>query len=57
MQVLERYDSDPESESNYCRNTDFSDDGPWCYTVDTSVSKWDYCDVPYCDGKVYGRFV
>ena len=46
----------PESESNYCRNPDETEDGPWCYTIETSGSIWGYCDVPYCNGKIYGRF-
>lgn len=25
----------------------------WCYTTD-SGTRWDYCDVQYCDGECYG---
>ena len=41
----------PGSEGNFCRNPNNSPYGPWCYTMDVSVL-WEYCDVPYCDGKV-----
>ena len=34
---------------NFCRNPDNKPLGPWCYT---SMSRdWQYCDVPYCQGK------
>ena len=35
--------------SNYCRNPDNRDGGPWCYT-DTSGS-WESCDLPKCEGQ------
>eukprot|EP00058_Branchiostoma_floridae_P014530 XP_002600018.1 hypothetical protein BRAFLDRAFT_212191 [Branchiostoma floridae] len=36
-------------EENYCRNPD-GESGVWCYTTDPN-DRWDYCDVPICDGK------
>ena len=34
--------------ANYCRNPD--DDGYlWCYTTDPDT-RWEYCDVPCCQG-------
>ncbi|CAH1252246.1 PLG [Branchiostoma lanceolatum] len=38
-------------EQNYCRNPD-NWDGLWCYTTDPN-HRWDYCDVPLCDGGSY----
>ncbi|XP_074658222.1 apolipoprotein(a)-like isoform X2 [Tubulanus polymorphus] len=33
--------------SNYCRNPDNSEDGPWCFTTESDVRK-EFCDVPEC---------
>ncbi|VDI29885.1 Hypothetical predicted protein, partial [Mytilus galloprovincialis] len=35
-------------QANYCRNFDFTNGGPWCYTADPSV-RWEFCDIQYCD--------
>ncbi|CAH1786990.1 unnamed protein product, partial [Owenia fusiformis] len=34
--------------SNYCRNPDNEEGGPWCYTTDKD-QRWEYCAVPFCD--------
>ncbi|KAI8510796.1 hypothetical protein Bbelb_117120 [Branchiostoma belcheri] len=36
-------------EQNYCRNPD-GGPTPWCYTTDPN-KKYEFCDVPHCDGK------
>ena len=33
---------------NFCRNPD-GGDRVWCYTTDSDF-RWEYCDVPTCDG-------
>ena len=35
--------------SNYCRNPNLDDAGPWCY-VDTAddADGWQMCDIPLC---------
>lgn len=38
----------PCDQANYCRNFDFTNGGPWCYTADPSV-RWEFCDIQYCD--------
>ena len=43
-------DSTLTEASNFCRNPDGSSN-LWCYTVDPSV-RWEYCEVPFCSGKV-----
>ena len=35
--------------SNYCRNPDGQDAGPWCFTQDPTVRR-ENCDVPICAG-------
>merc|ERR1719167_580773 len=35
---------------NYCRNPD-NEPSVWCYTTDPK-SRWEFCDVPMCDGCV-----
>uniref|UniRef100_A0A3B4C1E6 Plasminogen n=1 Tax=Pygocentrus nattereri TaxID=42514 RepID=A0A3B4C1E6_PYGNA len=39
---------------NKCRNPDNDGNGPWCYTTDPS-KKWDYCQIPDCDGQKCGQ--
>ncbi|CAH1777803.1 unnamed protein product, partial [Owenia fusiformis] len=34
--------------SNYCRNPNNDQNGPWCYTIDSLLIK-EYCDIPFCD--------
>ncbi|CAH1777804.1 unnamed protein product, partial [Owenia fusiformis] len=34
--------------SNYCRNPDGKQPGPWCFTTDNST-RWEFCNIPYCD--------
>uniref|UniRef100_A0A672PM31 Plasminogen-like n=1 Tax=Sinocyclocheilus grahami TaxID=75366 RepID=A0A672PM31_SINGR len=41
-------------ESNQCRNPDNDVNGPWCYTTDRN-KKWDYCQIPDCDGLKCGQ--
>uniref|UniRef100_A0A8C2PWS1 Plasminogen n=1 Tax=Cyprinus carpio TaxID=7962 RepID=A0A8C2PWS1_CYPCA len=41
-------------ESNQCRNPDNDVNGPWCYTTDPN-KKWDYCQIPDCDGLKCGQ--
>uniref|UniRef100_A0A4W4G2E8 trypsin n=1 Tax=Electrophorus electricus TaxID=8005 RepID=A0A4W4G2E8_ELEEL len=41
-------------ESNQCRNPDNDVNGPWCYTTDP-YKKWDYCQIPDCDGMKCGQ--
>ena len=44
-------DASIEDARNYCRNPDLDDfGGPWCYTTDPDT-RWEYCDVPDCDGE------
>ncbi|XP_053566915.1 plasminogen [Bombina bombina] len=35
-------------ESNYCRNPDGDNNGPWCYTKDPSV-RFEYCKIQQCE--------
>ena len=37
------------SAGNKCRNL-VDNDSPWCYTTDPAT-RWEYCDVPMCDGE------
>lgn len=37
-------------EENYCRNPDNDEKGPWCYTTDPAT-RFDYCDIPECEGQ------
>ena len=39
---------DADLDSNYCLNPGHVT-GPWCYTTDGP--RWEYCDVPICDGN------
>ncbi|CAH1776060.1 unnamed protein product [Owenia fusiformis] len=42
--------------NNYCRNANSWQEGPWCYTTDSST-RWEYCDVQLCGNvKVYRKF-
>jgi len=41
-------DGSVSAASNYCRNPD-DYVGLWCYTT-SSATRWEYCDVPLCDG-------
>ncbi|XP_034556150.1 plasminogen [Notolabrus celidotus] len=34
-------------ESNFCRNPDGDDGGPWCYTTDAGT-RWEHCNVKSC---------
>uniref|UniRef100_A0A671V2D1 Plasminogen n=1 Tax=Sparus aurata TaxID=8175 RepID=A0A671V2D1_SPAAU len=34
-------------ESNFCRNPDGDNGGPWCYTTDPNT-RWEHCNVPSC---------
>ena len=36
--------------SNYCRNPDGREGGPWCYIDSTERNEWEFCDIPFCDG-------
>ena len=36
--------------SNYCRNPDNKDGGPWCFTQDPMV-EWEFCGIYRCSGK------
>jgi len=36
--------------SNYCRNPDGAEGGPWCHTTDPD-KRWDHCPVPLCSGE------
>lgn len=40
-------------ESNFCRNPDGDNGGPWCYTTDANT-RWEHCSVPSCTGKCLG---
>ncbi|XP_076026631.1 plasminogen [Genypterus blacodes] len=40
-------------EGNSCRNPDGDVNGPWCYTTDRG-KKWDYCQIPDCEGLKCG---
>ena len=35
---------------NYCRQPADGTYKPWCYTTDP-LKRWDYCDIPTCEGK------
>ena len=37
-----------EAESNYCRNMDDDNYGPWCYVYDKYGEIDSYCDIPHC---------
>ena len=44
-------------EHNYCRNPDNAKGGVWCYGKNMrntgnwgNMGRWEYCDVPACDG-------
>ena len=39
--------------SNKCRNPDDKQNGLWCYVSET---EWEYCDVPFCSGRIYTLF-
>ncbi|CAD5120321.1 DgyrCDS8898 [Dimorphilus gyrociliatus] len=41
--------------SNYCRNPEEEEDGPWCFTQDPDV-EWEICSVPKCHDKPECRF-
>jgi hypothetical protein len=43
------YDRYPELRTalNHCRNPDFDQGGPWCYTADPGV-RWEYCLIDPC---------
>ncbi|XP_029352647.1 plasminogen [Echeneis naucrates] len=34
-------------DSNFCRNPDADNGGPWCYTTDPDT-RWEHCSVPSC---------
>ncbi|CAJ1077938.1 plasminogen [Xyrichtys novacula] len=34
-------------ESNFCRNPDGDEGGPWCYTTDSNT-RWEHCNVQSC---------
>uniref|UniRef100_A0A8D2LR25 Plasminogen n=1 Tax=Varanus komodoensis TaxID=61221 RepID=A0A8D2LR25_VARKO len=36
---------------NYCRNPDKDDNGPWCFTTDSST-RWEYCNLQKCTDQV-----
>ncbi|XP_074541097.1 plasminogen [Halichoeres trimaculatus] len=42
-------DSHPRAdlESNFCRNPDGDEGGPWCYTTDANT-RWEHCNVQSC---------
>ncbi|XP_075059363.1 plasminogen-like [Mixophyes fleayi] len=35
-------------ESNFCRNPDGDENGPWCYTTDPST-RFEFCNIPQCE--------
>ncbi|XP_041106427.1 plasminogen-like isoform X2 [Polyodon spathula] len=35
-------------ESNFCRNPDKDQQGPWCYTTDPEL-RWEYCQIQDCN--------
>ena len=37
-------------ESNYCRNPDKDENGPWCF-LENSYDQWDYCEIATCRTK------
>ena len=44
-------------EHNYCMNPDNAEGGVWCYGKNMgnmgnwgNMGRWEYCDVPACDG-------
>ena len=39
-----------ENAANYCRKPDLDPSGPWCFTTDRN-KRWDYCDIPMCEGE------
>ncbi|XP_078684409.1 apolipoprotein(a)-like isoform X2 [Branchiostoma floridae x Branchiostoma belcheri] len=39
-------------DSNYCRNPDQHDGGPWCYTTNPNT-RWEECDVTKCYDDCY----
>lgn len=45
-------------ESNFCRNPDGDNGGPWCYTTDPNA-RWEHCNVTSCTGKklIYCQFI
>jgi len=45
-------DGSVEAASNYCRNPDGVEGGPWCHTTHPNKS-WEHCPVPLCSGKCY----
>ena len=54
---LERIEGSLVASSNYCRNPDSSDTGPWCYVQgyrDSSTGRrknWEACDIQVCKGR------
>jgi len=42
-------DYDIDAESNYCRNTDADEEGPWCYIADQGDKIKQYCYIPLCE--------
>ena len=35
------------TEKNFCRNPDYEDFGPWCYTIDENT-KYESCNITLC---------
>ena len=46
-------DLDVATASNFCRNPDGREGGPWCYTDTSSGPEWEFCHIPFCDGKEF----
>jgi len=42
-------DYDIDEKSNYCRNTDADEEGPWCYIADQGDKIKQYCYIPLCE--------
>lgn len=36
--------------SNFCRNPDRKEVGPWCFTTDPE-RRWEPCDIPFCSSE------